>query len=374
MTSHVGKYQLIRQLTAGIIEGHLAKAAGPQGREKTLVLERLRSDLAEDVELAEMFLDEAMTAARLVHPHIGQVFDFGEADSTYFLAREYIDGPSLNWLISRAAAQRMTLPATLCARIISQACEALAFAHDLTDPKTNQSLRLIHGCIKPNNILLSRQGTAKVVDFGTARFRARWPPRSCYGHVPHESAFAYSSFDEWRSRDGLDRRTDVYSLGVVLYELLTARRPFESTSVWSLAQVILTEPMIPAERHRPELPDVLRSILARALAKDRDQRYPDCHALQADLEAFILSVGEPVTPQQVAQLIQQVTASDDPTVIAPDGLETQARACLGRGWILAAAVGLVALLGGGVLLWKLGAVPEQGHGGRGGGAVRANLP
>ncbi len=313
MTSHVGKYQLIRQLAGGIVEDYLAKVAGPQGFEKTLVLECLRPDMAEDVAFVEMFLDEVRITARLTHPHIAQVFDFGEADGTYFLAREYIDGPSLNRLIRHAAAQRMTLPATLCARIISQACEGLAFAHDLTDPKTNQPLRLIHGCIRPYNILLSRQGTAKVVDFGTDKLRSRWTPRPCKAYIPTEGEYAYSSFEELMGRGGLDRRVDVYSLGVVLYQLLTARRPFESKSAWNLMQLILSEPMVPAERHRPDLPGALCAILVRALAKDRDQRYPDCLAFQADLEEFILSVGEPVTAQQVAQLIQQVTASDEPT-------------------------------------------------------------
>ena len=313
MTSHVGKYQRIRLLAEGIIEDYLARAAGPPGFEKTLVLQCLRSDMAEDVGLAEMFLDKARMAARLTHPHLVQVFDFGEADGTYFLAREYIDGPSLSRLIKRAAAQRMLLPVTLCARIISQACEGLAFAHDLTHPKTNQPLELIHRCIRPYNILLSRQGTAKVVDFGIDKIRSQWSPRY---HLPIEGQLAYMSLEELRGWK-MDRRVDVYALGVVLYELLTARKPFESTSDSGVAQAILSEPMVPVERHRPDLPGALRAILLRALAKERDQRYPDCHAFQAGLEAFILSEGEPVTPQQVAQLIQQVTASDDPTVIAP---------------------------------------------------------
>ncbi|NOK39625.1 hypothetical protein HMI49_41325 [Corallococcus exercitus] len=113
--------------------------------------------------------------------------------------------------------------------------------------------------------------------------------------------------------------------------------------------------MVPPERHRPDLPDVLRTILARALAKDRDQRYPDCHAFREDLEQFIRSEGKPVTRRQVAQFVQQITASDAP---APDGLEAQARPRLGRRWILAAAVGLVVVLGGGALLWKMIAAPE----------------
>ncbi|WP_366934503.1 serine/threonine protein kinase [Corallococcus exiguus] len=365
MTAHVGKYQRINLLVEGIIEDHLAKAAGPRGVEKTLVLQCLRPDMAEQMEFPEMFLDTAMRAARLKHPHIVKVFDFGEADGTYFLAREHIDGISLSRLIKHLAVQRMTLPATLCARIISQACEGLAYAHDLTLPETNEPLRLIHRCIRPNNILLSRQGTAMVVDFGIDHFRSRWAPQHS---IPIMSKYMYMAPEEVRSVP-VDRRVDVYSLGVVLYELLTTRRPVEATSEWDLPRAVVFGPMVPAEQHRPDLPDALRAILARALAKERDERYPDCHAFRKDLEDFIRSVGEPVTSRQLAQLVQQVSPSDDPTVIAPapDGPESQARPRVGRGWILLAAVGLAVLLGGGALLWKMGAAPEPGK-------VRATPP
>nr|WP_277991388.1 serine/threonine-protein kinase [Corallococcus macrosporus] len=295
-----------------------------------------------------MFLDMAKRATRLTHPHLVRVVDFGKADGSYFLAREHIDGPSLRRVIKHVAVQRMALPATLCARIISQACEGLAYAHDLTDPKTNQSLRLIHRCIRPYNILLSRQGTAKVVDLGVDYFRSRWTPIPHYGS-PDLSQHVYMAPEEIRGLSA-DRRVDVYSLGVVLYELLTTRKPFEGKPGYELFQAILSEPMVPPERHRPDLPDALRAILDRALAKDLDERYPDCHAFRKDLEAFIRSEGEPVTSRQVARLVQQVTASDAP--------EAQARPRLGRGWILAAAVGLAVVLGGGALLWKMSAAPE----------------
>ncbi|NNB84935.1 protein kinase domain-containing protein [Corallococcus exiguus] len=365
MTSHVGKYQRSRLLVEGIIEDHLAKTAGPQGVEKTLVLQCLRSDMAEQVDFPEMFLDTARDAARLTHPHLAKVIDVGEADGTYFLAREHIDGLGLRRVIKHVAAQRMTLPATLCARIISQACEGLAYAHDLTDPKTNQPLWLIHRCVRPYNILLSRQGETQVMDFGIDHFRARWTPQH---HIPDMSKYRYMAPEEIRGVP-VDRRVDVYALGLVLYELLTTRRPFESTSDWDLFRAVVSEPLVPAEQHRPDLPDGLRAILARALEKDRDQRYPDCHVFRKDLEDFIRSVGEPVTPRQLAQLVQQVAPSDDPTVIAPapDGPETQAQPRVGRGWILAAAVGLGLLLGGGALLWKMGVAPEPGK-------VRATPP
>ncbi|MCP3139443.1 serine/threonine protein kinase [Pyxidicoccus xibeiensis] len=414
MTTHVGKYQRIHRLVEGIIEDYLARATGPRGVEKTLVLHCLRPDMVEDVGFPEIFLDMAREAALLSHPHLAQVFDFGVADGTYFLASERIEGPSLRRVIKHLSAQRMTLPATLCARIISQACEGLAYVHDVTDPQTNPPQRLIHRCVRPDNILLSHQGMARVVGFGTDYFRDRWTTER---FTPSWSKYLYMAPEGVMGRSS-DRRVDVYALGLVLYELLTARRPFDATSGKKLFDAIVSEPMVPAEQHRPDLPDALRAILARALAQERDQRYPDCRALQADLEEFILSVGEPVTPQQVVQLIQQVTAGDAPTVIAPapptpsgaslsggppthtpgpasvrldddsspgpaprtprtdlpdprspladaprpapapDGPEARARPRWGRGWLLAAAAALGFLLGGGVTLWAMGAAAE----------------
>ncbi|MCY0997878.1 serine/threonine-protein kinase [Myxococcus sp. MISCRS1] len=346
MTSQLGPYTRSRLLFGGIIEDHLAQVTSPRGREKTLVLQCLRSDMAEDVGFAEMFLDTARHATLLDHPNIVKVFDFGVTDGTYFLAREHIEGPTLRKVLNHMAAQRMTLPATLCARIISQVCAGLAFAHDLADSETGAPLRLIHRCVRPYNILLSHQGQAMMVDFGVDELRSRFTPRL----IPLLHEEVYTGPDVM-SRAPMDRRMDVYSLGVVLYELLTQRKPFEATPEKSVMQAILTEPMIPAERHRPDLPDALRAILARALAKERDERYPDCHAFKADLEEFIRSTGESVKPKHVAQLAQQVSP-------ASDRLETQPRPFKKRGRVLAAAVGLVLLLGGGLLLWRRGAAPE----------------
>ncbi|OJH36086.1 serine/threonine-protein kinase [Cystobacter ferrugineus] len=307
----VGKYQLIRKLaTGGMAEVYLAKAAGPMGFEKTLVLKRILPHLAEEPTFVEMFLSEAKLAARLTHPHIVQIFDFGEADGAYFLAMEYIDGPSLRALIKRAAAQGLALPPTLCARMVSHACEGLAFAHDFTDPDTGNPLGLIHRDISPDNILLTRQGAAKVVDFGIAK-AADQGHRTASGVI--KGKISYMPPEQLRAEE-LDRRVDVYALGVVLYELLTARKPHQSTSDVGLMQSILYEPAVPALTHRPDLPEALRHILSRALSKEREQRYPDCLAFQSDLEDYILSEGKPVTAQQVAQLITHVSSADLPSL------------------------------------------------------------
>ncbi|WP_239470833.1 serine/threonine-protein kinase [Archangium violaceum] len=288
-------------------EVFLAKAAGPMGFEKTLVLKRILPELAEETSFVQMFLSEARLAARLTHPNIVQIFDFGESEGTYFLAMEYIDGPSLRTLIKRAAAQGLSLPPTVCARLIAHACEGLAFAHDFTDPETGAPMGLIHRDVSSDNILLSRQGAVKVVDFGIAK-AAGQSHKTESGVI--KGKLAYMPPEQLRAKE-LDRRADVYALGVVLYELLTGQRPYAAASDAGLMQAILYEQPIPAAKHRPDLPQPLRRILSKALAKEREQRYPDCHALQADLEAFIVSVGRPVMTQQVAQLIHQTSTNPE---------------------------------------------------------------
>jgi eukaryotic-like serine/threonine-protein kinase len=310
----LGKYQLIRKLaTGGMAEVYLAKAAGPMGFEKTLVLKRILPHLAEDPAFVEMFLSEAKLAAQLNHPNIVQIFDFGESDDEYFLAMEFIDGPNLRVLIKRAVTQGLELPPALCARLIASACEGLAFAHDFRDPATGELLGLIHRDISPDNILVSRQGAVKVVDFGIAK-AAGQSHKTQSGVI--KGKLAYMPPEQVRAKT-LDRRVDVYALGVVFYELLTGHKPFETNTDASLMQAILFEPLIPASQRRSDLPEAVHQILDRALAKDREQRYPDCLALAADLEEFILSVGRPVTTQQIVQLLAQIIPSAEGPMPTP---------------------------------------------------------
>ncbi len=314
MTRNVGKYQIVRHLaTGGMAEVFLAKATGPRGFEKTLVLKCILPHLANESAFVEMFLFEAMLAARLTDPHIVQIFDLGEADGSYFLAMEYVDGPSLRALIKRASAQSLFLPPTLCARLISHACEGLAFAHDFVDEDTGQALGLIHRDVSPDNILLSMQGAVKVGDFGIAK-AAGQVHKTKSGVI--KGKISYMPPEQLRAQD-MDRRADVYALGVVLYELLTLRKPYRASSEPGLMHCILFEPSIPPHQYRPDLPEAMQRILARAIAKDREQRYPDCHAFQADLEDFILATGKPVTARQVSQLIHQVLSV--PGGLAPSG-------------------------------------------------------
>jgi serine/threonine-protein kinase len=307
----VGKYQLIRELAVGgMAEVFLARTAGPMGFEKQLVLKRILPHLARDPAFIQMFLSEATLAARLTHPNIVQIFDFGESDGSYYLAMEYIDGPSLRTLLDHSLWRGGPLPPVPCARIIASACEGLAFAHDFRDPATGKPLNIVHRDISPDNILVSRQGAVKVVDFGIAK-AAGQQHRTQTGMI--KGKLAYMPPEQVRNAV-LDGRVDVYALGVVFYELLTGRRPFNADSDVALMHAILFEQPAPAAQLKPDLPEAVLRILERAMAKDRDQRYPDCPSFQADLEEYILSTGKPVTTQHVAQLIAQVSppANDAP--------------------------------------------------------------
>ncbi|HZI12312.1 MAG TPA: serine/threonine-protein kinase [Myxococcus sp.] len=318
----LGKYQLIRKLAVGgMAEVYLAKAAGPGGFEKTLVLKRILPHLVEDSSFVEMFLAEARLAAGLNHPHIVQIFDFGEAEGSYFLAMEYIDGPNLRRWERQAASKGLKLPPAICAKVVASAAEGLAFAHEFKDPATGKPLGLIHRDVSPDNILVSRQGAVKVVDFGIAK-AAGQKHRTQTGIVKGKVAYMPP---EQVTGEVLDRRVDVYALGVVLYELLTGRLPFEASNELNLMKSILADPGVPATRYRPDLPRVLQSILATALAKERKDRYPDCRALQTDLERFVLTTGQPVGAYQIAQLVERVVDGQ----AAPSASLTPATAPLG---------------------------------------------
>ncbi len=207
----------------------------------------------------------------------------------------------------------MELPPAACAKIIASACEGLAYAHDFVDPDTGEPLGLIHRDISPDNILVSRQGAVKVVDFGIAKV-ANQSHKTQTGLI--KGKIAYMPPEQLQARP-LDRRVDVYALGVVLYELLTGQKPFDATTDVSMMQAILFEPLVPAASRRSDLPGPLVQILERALAKEREHRYPDCRAFQADLEHFILSTGEPVGAYQLSQLVAKVSGEGGGHVSMP---------------------------------------------------------
>ncbi|HLL55486.1 MAG TPA: serine/threonine-protein kinase, partial [Myxococcaceae bacterium] len=296
-------------------EVFLARAAGPMGFQKTLVVKRILPHYAEDPSFVEMFLAEARIAAELNHPNIVQIFDFGREANTFFIAMEHIDGPNLRALEKRAKKTGLKMPFHLAAKIISLACDGLAFAHDHTDPETGQPLNLIHRDVSPDNILVSRSGGVKVVDFGIAKANTNKRGITKAGLV--KGKMAYMS-PEQLANEPLDRRSDVFALGIVFYELLTGGEvPFDDRNDALIVQSVMgPEPLWSLTKFRPDAPVPLVRILARTLEKDVSRRYPSCKALQADLERFIVSVGKPVQGSELAELVRTLEADRRPEVSA----------------------------------------------------------
>jgi serine/threonine-protein kinase len=317
----LGKYQLLRKLaTGGMAEVFLAKTDGPMGFEKLLVIKRILPHLAEDPQFVEMFLGEAKLAAQLNHPNLVQIFDFGRAEGSYFIAMEYIDGPNLRLLLARARDLQRTVPFAIAARIVSFAAEGLAYAHDFVDLGTGQPLHLIHRDVSPDNILIGRSGAVKLVDFGIAKASGQ-SHQTQAGTV--KGKVAYMAPEQLRG-EPLDRRVDLYALGIVLYELSTGRMPFEADSDASMVRAVLYDRPVPAVERVPSLPRALQEILARLLARRREDRYADCHTLHLDLERFLRQTsGDSTTAFVLSRWVAQLappgppTASSSPSSIRP---------------------------------------------------------
>ncbi len=318
MTTPIGKYKLIKLIASGgMAEVYLAKQAGAAGFEKLVCLKRILPHLARDKQFVDMFLNEARLAAQLDHPNIVQIFDLGEANGNYYIAMEFIDGPNLRSVAKRAGELGELLPIPEVVRIMAQGAAGLHYAHELTDPASGQPLGLVHRDISPDNILVHKNGSAKVVDFGIAK-AANSSGATRTGTL--KGKVAYMPPEQLRG-EPLDRRVDVFALGVVMYELLAGKRPWDGNSEVALIGKIMTEDPQPLAELRPDAPPDLLTVIERALSKDRDQRYESCQELQQDLEQVLVGLGQSVTASRIADFVRSYAPPAETPGAATTGVE-----------------------------------------------------
>lgn len=347
----------------GMAEVLLAERAGPAGVRKLLALKRILPDLARDPDFVRMFLNEAKIASRLQHANIVSVFEFGEADGELFLAMEYVSGWELARVLAACARRSRPFEPNIALFVALQIAEALAYAHALTS-RSGTSLGIVHRDIAPSNVLISKTGEVKITDFGIARASAvaktttgQW----LKGKAPYMSP-------EQAARERLDGRSDIFSAGVVLYEMLTARRLFGGTSQMDILRAVRTANVQPIRSVRDDVPEAVEVILTRALARDRDDRYSSAnefataiaktlHGLSpgtssGDLRAFVSSLDLPppvdvanlgegertaqLTGEQAALIIsstpsafRKLDAADDESDVAPQGSVSLAAPSIG---------------------------------------------
>jgi serine/threonine protein kinase len=248
--------------------------------------------------MREMFVHEARIGMSLAHPHICAIHEFGHERGRFFLAMEWVRGVSLRRLIDLAPGR---LPVPMILRILADAGSALHYAHTLRDG-AGRPLRIIHRDVSPENIMVGTDGAAKLLDFGVAK-AANQRRQTEAGTV--KGKFAYISPEQYQGEE-LDGRSDVFSLGVCLYEALTGESLYARANEFETVAAIVLDPHVPSIREvRPELSPRLDSIVLRALAKDRDERYATMDALVDDLE-FQLQEEGPFRHADVARLLAEI--------------------------------------------------------------------
>jgi hypothetical protein len=262
-------------------ELHLARVTGLDGFERTVVLKRVLPRLAACEESLRLFLREARLVASLQHPNIAQVYDVGVSEGEYFFAMEHVDGQDLRVVQWAAKRRDGGLPLAVGIGIVLGACAGLHHAHEKRGPD-GQPLGIVHRDVSPSNILVSYDGWTKLVDFGIAK-TANSPAETRDGSVRGKTS--YLSPEQCRC-EPLDRRSDVFALGIVLYELTTGRRLFLGRSELEVMKRITEEPVSPPSSVRAGYPRELERIVLKALALRREDRYQTAQELQLDLEAF----------------------------------------------------------------------------------------
>ena len=295
-----GRYELLCILAqGGMANVWLARIQGKHGFAKLVAVKTILPNIAEDEHFKQMFLDEARVAAHIEHPNVVQINDVGDHDGVSYLVMDLIEGESLQGILKACDRQGKRLPLGVALRILTDACLGLDAAHELRDP-SGRPLNVVHRDISPQNILVTTAGTAKVIDFGIAKARDRATGDTSAGtlkgkisFMPHEQALG---------RD-VDRRTDTWALGAVLYMLLVGRPPYKGENQLATLQLVMSgAPIAPL----PDgVPPVICSIVAKALMHDPSHRFQSARELGMALEDAMNRLGLGTTSTQVAQLIQE---------------------------------------------------------------------
>jgi len=280
--TRLGRYTVVRRVgSGGMAELYLARLDGPEGFVKPVALKLMHPHLSDDPHFAQMFLKEARIAATLEHPAIVQVLDVGEFGGEYFMALEFVHGKDLRRTLADLKAP---MPIGAALRVVLEVGRALHYAHRLRD-SGGRALGIVHRDVSPSNVLLSFQGGVKLADFGVAKMAER-SVATASGSL--KGKLGYMS-PEQCLQEQVDARSDVFSLGVVLYEATTGRRAFRAEQPVTVMNRVIDGDWVPPGRFVPDYPERLHEIIAHALAPDANDRYASAEAMCKDLDAFALA-------------------------------------------------------------------------------------
>jgi serine/threonine protein kinase len=287
--------------TGGMAEVWRAKMKGVAGFEKRVVIKTMLTSLQHRPDLVDMFVAEASLAARLSHPNIVDVFDFGQLEGRYYIAMSYVPGLTLRSLHRRLAPRGQRLPVAASLHIVRDVCEALQHVHELED--ASGPLGLVHRDLSPDNIIISTSGTAKLIDFGAARATARTPPNHLF-----VGRFRYAAPERVR-HEGEDGRSDVYSAGIVLYECLTGARPFQGSDAEVVKAVTAAQGCDPREKV-PTLPANIAELVKKATANDPRDRFSSARQLGSAIARALLQIGAASKEREVTGALSELLQAE----------------------------------------------------------------
>ena len=282
-----------------------AKSYGVEGFEKIIAIKRILPTMGEDRDFIKMFIDEAKIAGQLAHANICQIFELGRIDGSHFIAMEYIWGKDLLQIQNRLRKIKQPMPIAMACFSIAKVCEGLDYAHRKRDP-LGRPLEIVHRDCSPQNVLVSYEGEVKVIDFGIAKATSR-NSRTMAGVL--KGKFGYMSPEQVRGLP-LDRRSDIFALGTMLYECLTGDRLFQGETDFSTLEKVRNVDVRPPRELNPSIPVAVEAVILKALAKDVDERYQWCGEMLADLQAFLLSQDVVFTAKSLSSWIKEVFQSE----------------------------------------------------------------
>lgn len=305
-TESFGRFYLVDKVaTGGMAEVFKAKSFSHGGFEKLLVIKRILGHLSDNDEFVKMFIDEAKITVSLQHPNIVQIYDFGNIRENYYLSMECVEGKDVKGILRKLAQRRKLFPTEFAVYIAHEMCKGLDYAHKKTDTH-GVPLRIIHRDISPSNILVSYNGEVKIADFGIAKAES-----SAYDTKDGvlKGKFEYMSPEQASGKE-LDNRSDIFSAGIILHEMLTGRRLFKTDSDVKTLERIKAGDVAPPSALNPAIPPRLDEIVLRALAVDTSARYADARELQQALLEFLYPATPDLTRESLGHFMHELFAQE----------------------------------------------------------------
>ena len=298
--STLGRYEVLMPIAeGGMAAVWAARMKGSRGFQKVVAIKTMLPDLSDDMDFEAMFYDEARLVARIRHPHVCEMVDLGDEDGMLYIVMEWVDGDTL-FTLNRRAKHKGGIPLPLLLRIASDASAGLHAAHELRDEQ-GKPLGLVHRDVSPQNIMISFDGIVKLVDFGVAKAAGRMHETRVAGvmkgKVPYLSP-------EQLSSGKVDRRSDIFSLGIVLYAMVSGRHPFRAQEDAKTIENICTRAPVPLRELVPDTRPELEAIILKALEKDPADRWQSCAEMQRALDQLLGSMGVTVTDGDVAAFLR----------------------------------------------------------------------